>query len=180
MAKLNTQSQVLSLHALLYFSVSLSLSVFFFTSPHPFFFHSCYFSSLSPLCSHRAFGCLSSSDRASGSTFWQAVHSKTPGHEDRPTLSLSHTHISVCTCTLESQPSMNKSEAGPGSWLLEEIAEGTGNPQLNTGSHGVLMTSEWRELHSTTSTADAKKTQRPAKCKRSLEPKWVLKASWER
>lgn len=95
-------------------------------------------------------------------------------------LSLSHTHISVCTCTLESQPSMNKSEAGPGSWLLEEIAEGTGNPQLNTGSHGVLMTSEWRELHSTTSTADAKKTQRPAKCKRSLEPKWVLKASWER
>lgn len=95
MAKLNTQSQVLSLHALLYFFVSHSLSVFFFTSPHPFFLHSCSFSSLSPLCSYRAFGCLSSSDRASGFTSWQAVHSKTPGHEDRPTLSLIHTYLCV-------------------------------------------------------------------------------------
>lgn len=39
------------------------------------------------------------------------------------------------------------STAAASSWLLEEIAEGTGNPQLNTGSHGVLMSPWLRDEH---------------------------------
>lgn len=55
------------------------------------------FSPLLSLHSYRAFGCLSTSDRASGSTFWQAVHSKTQGYGHHPTLALTHTHtISLC------------------------------------------------------------------------------------
>uniref|UniRef100_A0A3B4V280 TNF superfamily member 11 n=1 Tax=Seriola dumerili TaxID=41447 RepID=A0A3B4V280_SERDU len=42
----------------------------------------------------RAFGRLSSSDGASGSTLWQAARSKTQGHGDHPnTASLSHTYL---------------------------------------------------------------------------------------
>lgn len=63
----------------------------------------------------------------------------------------------------------------PGSWLLKEMVEGKGNPQLCTGSHSILMTlTEWRVPHCTTSTPDAKNTPRPAKCKRLLWPTWVL------
>lgn len=68
-AKVTTQSHVLSWHALLCFPFSLSLSF----SPHPsFLIHDVF----PALFSYRAFGCLSSSDRASSCTFWQAIHSK--------------------------------------------------------------------------------------------------------
>lgn len=93
-------------------------------------------------------------------------------------LTLSHIHTYVCT--LHRQTSMNLSGPGPGSWLLKEIAEGKGNPQLNRGSHSVFKTSEQWELYRTTSTADAKNMPNPAKYKRLLEPVWILKVYWER
>lgn len=100
MAKVNTLSQVLSLHAviwaLLYFS--LSLSVFYFTSLHSFFLiHASYLFPLSPLSS--ATGLLAVCHHLKEHQVplsGKAAHSKTQGHGDRPnTLSLSHTHISV-------------------------------------------------------------------------------------
>lgn len=75
-------------------------------------------------------------------------------------MDITQTHIHACARALENQTDMNKSVGySPNkhmltwtllflySWLLEEIAEGTGNPQLNTGSHGVLMSPWLRDEH---------------------------------
>lgn len=113
------------------------------------------------------FGHLSASDRGIRFHFWQAAHNKTQGYGQCPTLALAlalhtntHTSVHVHTQSTESKacstawcvethihintrgPFLHSPATDRGSWLLKEIAEGRGNPQLSRGSHGVLTGSD--------------------------------------